>query len=172
MIRDGPEVSSEIDHHLTSFIDRTKHQLGRFDVLNYAPTLWPHLYLLEVMKDERLTVRILGQRVRELIGMSCTGRYLDELMHGSKSGHVTATYEACVREGCAVRMHQRVMIPKRPVVTVKACAVPLFHGDCVTKLAGLMYSHSAPAHDGLRAPQRSFEVEWMPRTPAPLTVTG
>ena len=172
MIRDGPEVSSEIDHHLMSFIDRTQHQLARFDVLNYAPTLWPHLYLLEVMKNERLMVRILGQRVRELVGMSCTGRYLDELMHGSKSGHVTATYEACVREGSAARMHQRVMIPKRPVVTVKACAVPLFHGDRVAKLAGLMYSLMAPAHYGLRAPQCSFEVEWVPRTPVPLTIAG
>ncbi len=172
MIRDGPEVRSEIDHHLTSFIDRTKHQLGRFDVLNYAPTLWPHLYLLEVMENERLMVRILGQRVREVVGMSCAGRYLDELMHGPKSGHVTATYQASVRNGCALRMHQCVMLPKRPIITVKTCAVPLFHGDRVAKLAGLMYSLTAPAHYGVRAPQRSFEVEWAPRTPAPLTVAG
>ena len=172
MIIDRFDVSSDTDHHLMSFIDRTKRSLADFDVLNYAPTLWPHLYLLEVMENERLMVRILGQRVRDLVGKSCAGCYLDEVMHGSKSGHVTATYESCVRRGCAVLMHQRVMLPRRPIFIVKACAVPLFDGDCVTKLAGLMYSLSAPARPGVRESQRSFEVEWISLAPAGCPVAG
>ena len=45
----GTEVA--ILHEITQFIERTGPRLGEFDVLNYSPRLWPHLYLLEVAED-------------------------------------------------------------------------------------------------------------------------
>ena len=172
MISDALTNEAEIDRQLTSFIERTGSHLAEFDVLNYESALWPHLYLLDVTKDDRLKVRVMGQHIREVVGQSCTGRCLDEFMHGPKSRDVLGAYAACARDGLAVRMFQRVILPERPIVTVFACAVPLVDEGRVARLAGLMHGVVTPSQYTLTEAESIFEAKWMPKPSARISVTG
>ena len=172
MTGDVVTTETEIDRQITSFLQRTGPRLADFDVLNYGPPCWPHLYLLDVTADDRLMVRVMGQHIRDMVGKSCTGRYLDEFMHGPKSRDVTDAYATCAREGLAVRMFQRVILPERPTITVFACAVPLFREERVAKLAGLMHGISTRAQYTLTDAESTFEAEWMPEASATVSATS
>ena len=171
-ISDLPMNEPEIDRQLTSFVDQTRTDLADFDVLNYAPPIWPYLYLLDVVANDRLRVRVIGQGIRDVVGRPCVGLYLDEFMHGPRSRDVVKTYAACVRDGRAVCMSQCVMLPERPVVTIKACAVPLFHGGQVAKVTGVMHGMATPALHSIDEAQSRFEAHWMPSTRAETSVTA
>ncbi len=163
---------ADIDRQLASFVDQTGTHLAGFDVLNYAPPIWPHLYLLDVVANDRLMVRVIGQGIRDVVGRACVGLYLDEFMHGPRSQDVIKTYAACVRDGRAVCMSQCVMLPERPVVTIKACAVPLFQGGHVAKVTGVMHGIATRALYSLDEARSSFEAHWMPSTRMETSVTG
>ena len=172
LISDIPMNEADIDRQIASFVDQTRTHLGDFDVLNYAPPIWPHLYLLDVVADGRLVVRVIGQGIRDIVGRPCVGLFVDEFMHGPRSRDVVQTYAACVRDGRAVCMSQCVMLPERPVVTIKACAVPLFHGGVVAKVTGVMHGIATPAQYSLDEAQSRFEAHWMPSMRTELSVTG
>ncbi len=163
---------ADIDRQLSSFVDQTRTDLAGFDVLNYAPPIWPHLYLLDATADGRLVVRVIGQGIRDIVGRPCVGLYLDEFMHGPRSRDVVRTYAACVRDGRAVRMSQCVMLPERPVVTIKACAVPLFDRGRVAKVTGVMHGMTTRARYSLDEARSSFEAHWIPGTRIETSVIG
>ena len=152
------------DDQITWFMAHTGPDLSGFDVLNYEPAFWPHLYLLDVTASDRLLVRLVGQHIRDMLGRQCRGHFMDEFLHGPKSRDVMATFAACVRDRCAAYMTQSIVLPNRPVFRVVAGAMPLFDDGRVARLAGLMHIIASGARSVITDASR-FEATMVPCTP-------
>ena len=156
--------------NVSTFLDRTGCRLDRFDVLNYPPQIWPHLYLLDVIDDGRFHVRLTGDHIREMLGRDCRGCFMDQFLHGPKSQDVMAGFRHCALESRAVRMAQTVRMPNRPQMQIVACAAPLVADGRTRRLVGVMHIMSAPAAPGT-SDQSLFEMSVVDRPGAAAMTT-
>lgn len=94
------------------------------DPLELGPTLLPHLYILEIQRQEeivgdaagqiRLLIRLSGTALDRAFGRCVHGHYLEEFLHGPHSVDVLKGFHDCARDGMPRWMRQVVEITDRP----------------------------------------------------------
>jgi len=88
------------------------------DPLTVRPSLLPHLYILEVQRDDagetRLRVRLTGTALDRAFGRSLRGAFMEDFLHGPSSREVLHGFHTCARDHASLWMRQVVEIRDRP----------------------------------------------------------
>lgn len=142
---------------LEYFTSALPDDYAAFDIVNVAPRLWPHVFVMHVRDDQRFQIALTGSHIDRNVRRNCAGLFLDQIVHGPKSDDVLQFFEKVAAEKRPMKVRHILALPDRPHLTVTATAKPYYKGQGkAAHLIGAMLFSASRAADIHHV---SFEIQ-------------
>lgn len=142
-------MTTPTQQDLENFTVELPNRFTVFDIVNVAPKIWPHVFVLAIESGPRFRVCVTGSHIDDHVHRNCAGLCMDDIIHGPRSANVLGFFEQVLDSRHALKVLHQVALPGRPVLSIFATARPLYDAqDNPSHIVGsILFSIQRPSDE-------------------------